>query len=156
MFTDFELTDLLLTGFFLSLSVSRESIISYKTTFIITYEFNPLTFRGRRSPPILGAGSDFSYGGQGPTLPRSLRTVFIITKEINHIVALTVAKSQISYIVLLDGEETFQAYFVWHIPFTYYIDESGKIRYREMGFPSDGESQMEQKIRKLLKTDYPN
>ena len=73
-----------------------------------------------------------------------------INREIDHKAVLEFAQSQISYIVLLNGEETFQAYGVTGIPCTYYIDKAGKVRARDVGFPSDGEAQMEQKIIELL------
>jgi len=73
-----------------------------------------------------------------------------INKEIDHDAVLEFAKGQISYIVLMDGEEAFTAYGVSGIPCTYYIDKAGKVHARDVGFPSDGEEKMEQRVKKLL------
>jgi len=73
-----------------------------------------------------------------------------INKEIDHTAVSEFAKSEISYTILLDGEESFQAYGVSGLPCTYYIDKAGKVHARDVGFPSGGELQMEEKIRALL------
>ena len=73
-----------------------------------------------------------------------------INKEIDHTVVLEFASSQISYIALLDGEETFFSYGVTGVPCTYYIDKTGKVHARDVGFPDDGDEKMEEKIKVLL------
>ena len=60
------------------------------------------------------------------------------------------ARSQMSYITVLNGAEAFQAYGVTSIPCTYYIDKTGEVRYREVGFPADGEVEMEQRVSGLI------
>jgi len=73
-----------------------------------------------------------------------------INKELAHAAVLEFASSQISYTVLLDGAKAFQDYGVSGIPCTYYIDKTGKVRYRDVGFPAGGEARMEQQIKELL------
>jgi len=72
-----------------------------------------------------------------------------VNKEIDHAAVLEFASSQISYIVLWDGEEAFTTYGVSGIPCTYYIDKAGKVHARDVGFPADGKNQMEQRVNKF-------
>ena len=73
-----------------------------------------------------------------------------ISKEMANDDALEFARSQMSYITILNGTEAFKAYGVASIPCTYYIDKTGEVRYRDVGFPSGGEAKMEQEIKALL------
>ena len=73
-----------------------------------------------------------------------------VSREMSSNDALEFARSQMSYITVLNGTEAFQAYGVTSIPCTYYIDKTGEVRYRDVGFPSGGEVEMEQKILGLI------
>ena len=73
-----------------------------------------------------------------------------VSKEMVSDDVLEFARSQMSYTIILNGREAFQEYGVASIPCTYYVGRSGEVRYRDVGFPSDGEVKMEQKIRALF------
>jgi peroxiredoxin len=73
-----------------------------------------------------------------------------VSKEMVSDDVLDFARSQMSYTIILNGAEAFQEYGVASIPCTYYVDRDGKVQYRDVGFPSDGEAKMEQKIKELL------
>ena len=73
-----------------------------------------------------------------------------ISKEMASDDASDFARSQMSFVTILNGTEAFQAYGVTSIPCTYYIDKTGEVRYRDVGFPAGGEAKMEQEIKALL------
>lgn len=73
-----------------------------------------------------------------------------VNNESDHAQVKQFAKKQISYIVLLDGRPQFQEYGVRGIPCTYYVDKAGIVRYRDVGFGSGGEREIERKIMELL------
>jgi peroxiredoxin len=73
-----------------------------------------------------------------------------ISKEMARAVVLEFARSQMSYITVLDGAEAFQAYGLTGIPCIYCIDRTSKVRYRDVGFSPGGEVKLEQKIKELL------
>jgi len=70
--------------------------------------------------------------------------------ERNHDKVKEFASKQISYIVLLDADEQFKEYNISSIPTAYYIDIEGKIRYRDVGFGSGTEKDIEKKVKELI------
>ncbi len=72
-----------------------------------------------------------------------------LNNETNHQQVRTFSQAEISYTVLLNGDSEFLRYGVRGIPCTYYLDENGIVRDRDVGFP--GEAEMEKKIIDLLK-----
>ena len=72
-----------------------------------------------------------------------------INIERDHEVVKRFAESNISYPVLLNGQMPAQTYGVGNIPDTYYIDKTGIVRYRDLGF-SGRRAGIETKIKELL------
>ena len=72
-----------------------------------------------------------------------------LNNESNHQQVRDFSQTEISYTVLLDGNAEFLGYGVRGIPCTYYIDNNGIVRDRDVGFL--GEAEMEKKIINLLK-----
>lgn len=64
--------------------------------------------------------------------------------------AKTFARKHITYPVLLGGQTQFQPYHVQSVPCTYYIDKTGTIHARDIGFGTNAEKDMEQNILQLL------
>ncbi|MHC4111897.1 MAG: redoxin family protein, partial [Planctomycetota bacterium] len=73
-----------------------------------------------------------------------------INHEKDHTKVKEFAQEQISYMILLDADEQFTQYGIKGIPTVFYIDRKGKIRYRDVGFESRKEEEMEQKVKELL------
>ncbi len=59
-------------------------------------------------------------------------------------------RGKISYSVLLDAGGKAQEYGVQGLPTKIYIDEEGRIRYRDLGFNPGKENETEEKIQRLL------
>jgi thiol-disulfide isomerase/thioredoxin len=74
-----------------------------------------------------------------------------INHERDHDKVREFAKDNISYIVLLDADKEFKEYGIKGIPTAFYLDREGKTRYRDVGFGSGKEEEMEQKVKELLK-----
>jgi len=73
-----------------------------------------------------------------------------INHEKDHDKVKAFSKEQISYVVLLDADEQFKEYGIRGIPTAFYIGRNGTIQYREVGFSSQREKEVEQKVRELL------
>ena len=71
-----------------------------------------------------------------------------VSKEMANEDTLEFARSQMSYTVILNGAEAFQAYGVTSIPCTYYIGKAGKVQRRHVGYRD--ESTLEADIKTLL------
>lgn len=72
-----------------------------------------------------------------------------LNNETNHQQVRAFSQTEISYTILLNADSEFLRYGVRGIPCTYYLDENGIVRDRDVGFP--GEAHMEKKIIDLLK-----
>lgn len=73
-----------------------------------------------------------------------------MNSENNHTEVKEFSHKQISYIVLLNGSAQFKKYGVKGIPCTYYVDKEGIVRYRDVGFGTGWEREIERKIKELL------
>ena len=72
-----------------------------------------------------------------------------INTERDHEDVKKFAEKNMSYPVLLNGHTLIRAYGVRGIPNTYYIDKTGVVRYRDLGFDGNPEG-LERKIKELL------
>ena len=73
-----------------------------------------------------------------------------VNNESDHASVKAFAVDKISYPVALDGWAAFEAYGVSEIPCICYIDKSGVVRYRAVGFAPGKEKEIGRKIAKLL------
>ena len=83
------------------------------------------------------------YKGQG-------LIVIGVNNESDHASVKAFAVDKISYPVALDGWAAFEAYGVSEVPCICYIDKSGVVRYRDVGFGPGKEKEIERKIKELL------
>ena len=77
-------------------------------------------------------------------------TLIGMNNESDHANAKAFARDKISYPVALDGWAAFEAYGVSEVPCICYIDREGIVRYRDVGFGSGKEEEIERKIKELL------
>ncbi len=73
-----------------------------------------------------------------------------INHERDHDKVKAFARDHISYITLLDANEQFTEYGIKGIPTLYYIDREGKVRYRDVGYGTGKEKEIERKVKQLL------
>jgi hypothetical protein len=51
----------------------------------------------------------------------------------------------------VEADKSFQDYGITGIPCTYFVDRTGKVRHRELGFGEGSEKIIEEKVQELLK-----